>query len=109
MIVSSTGQTAGQAQAAAASQAAAAIGNSATPGGGSLYDGTVILTTTQDTGPDASGNYVDGRTVTFQIATGDIASVWIPYSQLTPAAVAAAINALAGQMAAIWALSNPDT
>jgi hypothetical protein len=109
MIISATGTSGAGAQAAAAAAAAAALLGSAAPPAGSLYPGTVILTTTEDSGPDASGNYVDGRTVTFQIVTGDVASVWLPYSSLNAANVAVAVNALAEQMAAIWALNNPGT
>jgi len=90
-------------------QAAASIAGTATPESGTLYPGTVILSTSEDSGPDASGNYVDGRTVTFQIATGDVASVWVPYSSLTPAVVAAAVNSVAEALSAIWLLNNPGT
>ena len=50
-----------------------------------------------------------GRTITFQIATGDVGTVWVPLAGLTTASVAAAVNAYAEALAAIWILNNPGT
>jgi hypothetical protein len=109
-MLASAGNGAGPVITAAAGyQGAQTIATAPAPAPSTLYPGTVILTTTEDTGPDASGNYVTGRTITFQIATGDVGTVWVPLAGLTTASVAAAINAYAEALAAIWILNNPGT
>ena len=109
MIIGPQGQTTTVAAATAATNAAAAVAASPAPAGAALYPGTTIIASTEDTGPDAVGDYVNGRTVTFQVPTGDIGSVWIPYSTLTAANVAAAVNAVASQIAELYLLNNPTS
>ena len=46
--------------AAAGYQGAQTIAAAPAPEASTLYPGTVILNTTEDTGPDANGNYVNG-------------------------------------------------
>lgn len=109
-MLASAGNGAGPVITAAAGyQGAQTIATAPAPAPSTLYPGTVILTTTEDTGPDASGNYVTGRTITFQIATGDVGTVWVPLAGLTTANVAAAVNTYAEALAAIWILNNPGT
>ena len=109
-MLASAGSGAGPNQTAAAGyQGATAIATAPEPAPSTLYPGTVIISTTEDTGPDATGNYVTGRTIVFQIATGDVGTVWVPLAGLTTASVAAAINAYAEALAAIWILNNPGS
>ena len=91
---------------AAATAAATAVLATPTPTGAVLYPGTTIISTIPETGPDATGNYVDGRTVTYQLPTGDIGSIWVPQATLTAEAVAAAINADAVVVASLYALNS---
>lgn len=109
-MLASAGNGAGPNQTAAAGyQGATAIATAPEPAPSTLYPGTVIISTTEDTGPDATGNYVTGRTIVFQIATGDVGTVWVPLAGLTTASVAAAINAYTEALAAIWILNNPGS
>lgn len=83
-------------------------GGGAVAGAMMLPPGIVVISTAEESGPNASGQYVLGRTITFQLASGDIGSVWLPYANLTTGNVVAAITPLAERIAQIYALSNPS-
>lgn len=74
---------------------------------GLLPAGVVVLGTSEDEGPNVTGQYVNGRTITFQLASGDVGTVWIPYAQLSSSNVVEAITPIVQQIEAIYNLSNP--
>jgi hypothetical protein len=69
--------------------------------------GTVILGSAENSGPDANGQYVSGRTITFQLADGAVGTVWLPYAQINAANVVAAVTKVMAQIQAIYGTSNP--
>lgn len=77
------------------------------PGPVTLETGTVIVGSNETYGPDNTGNYGLGRQITFQIDTGDVASVFVSYNNFNLTYIAAQIATLAGQIGDIYTLSNP--
>lgn len=74
---------------------------------GSLPLGTVITYATETTGLDGSGNYVLGQQVTFQTASGSLASIFVPYNNLVASYVGDEVTRRAVAIETIFALSNP--
>jgi hypothetical protein len=72
-----------------------------------LPAGVIILTTNEDTGPDATGSYVLGRNIVYQFATGDVATAFFAYGNLTAQAVADAGATLFDLLATIYGTSSP--
>jgi hypothetical protein len=57
-------------------------------------------------GQDATGRYVNGKTVTFQLSTGHSGTVFVPGGQSDVATVRAMVQQEAANLAAITALSS---
>ncbi len=57
-----------------------------------------VVTQTQGMGRNKAGNYVQGWTVTYQLASGSSGSVFLAQGDYTPANVKAAINAQAADV-----------
>lgn len=78
-------------------------------GAGSLSNGGPswkIVKQPEATGQDASGNFVRGRNVTYQLADGTTGTVFIPAANLTPDFVKAAVQDDAERTAAIAKLTS---
>ena len=69
--------------------------------------GTVILGSAENSGPDANGQYVNGRTITFQLKTGAVGTTWLPYAQINAENVVKAVSDVMIQIQAIYGTSNP--
>ena len=58
------------------------------------------------TGQDATGQFVQGRKITYQLASGTVGTVFVPNTTLTPDAARTAIEADAAKVSAIDGLKS---
>lgn len=72
-----------------------------------LPPGVVILATRETSQPAPNGQMWTGLAITFTTPSGSNSTVFVPYAQLTPAVVAAAITERAAKIEAVHNLSNP--
>ena len=75
------------------------------------YDPTVgpawkVIDTKTGTGADATGRYVQGYAINYQLKTGQTGTVFIPKANYTKDAATAAIMADAAQLAEVSNLSS---
>ena len=79
------------------------------PAGGAttLPVGTAITGSFETYGPDNLGAYGLGRQIFFQVATGDVGSVFVNYNNFNSAQISAQIASLVHAIEAMYGLSNP--
>jgi len=58
-----------------------------------------VVSVVDDRGRDASGNFVVGKTVTYQLGSGQTGSVFVPGSPVSADAIRAAVTADAAELA----------
>lgn len=68
--------------------------------------GWKVLSVADGTGPDPTGRYVNGKTVTYQLKSGHTGTVFVPGADANPEAVAAIIRQAAANLDAIANLSE---
>ena len=73
---------------------------------GAIAQGYTVLGQTELMRPDASGAYVRGTEVRFQLPSGSTGSVFVPESKLTVANVKAAIEAKVAVMSSVEQLGG---
>lgn len=60
-----------------------------------------VLSITDARGQDPTGNWVPGRNVVYQLASGHTGTVWVPLDSFSPEAVKAAVVADATKLAQV--------
>lgn len=73
-----------------------------------LPPGTTITGLVETTQQDASMRLVSGQKISFRTGGGASGSIFVPYADLSPSAVATAITAKVATLTAIQGLSNPQ-
>lgn len=68
--------------------------------------GWKVLSVSDGTGPDPTGRYVNGKTVTYQLKSGHTGTVFVPGADANPEAAAALIRQAAANLDAIANLSE---
>lgn len=74
------------------------------PGPGSVA--WKVISVADGTGPDATGRYVNGKTVTYQLRSGHTGTVFVPGPNANPDAAAVLIRQEAANLEAIANLSE---
>lgn len=65
-----------------------------------------VLQVTDGQGQDATGRFVNGKNVTYQLSAGQTGTVFVPASQFDPDTVKSMVAAAAGNLAQVANLTS---
>ena len=79
---------------------------SASPSYGGLTPTWTVTDVTETTAQDNTGRFAKGKQVTFQLASGQVGTVFLPDASFTPDTVKAAIRTAAANLHAVVNLNS---